>query len=71
MLIQITTKGHLCFFPGLIEHLEVVVVHLDVQQITHVHRMHLNFIDKEERDYLKHDLPACEHWTIVLVLSFP
>ena len=38
------TEG-LYFFPGLIEHLEVVVVQLDIVQITHVHSRQLGSQD--------------------------
>ena len=45
----------------MIEDLDVVVVQLDMKQITRVHCVHLSLIDVEERKYVKHYLPAREH----------
>ena len=47
-----------CFFPGLIEHPEVVVLELDIAQVVPIHRVTLGFIDVEERDDRVHDLSA-------------
>ena len=50
------------------ERLAVVVEQLDIEPIIQVHRMLLSFL-VGEREYLVHDLPACQHWVFVLVLS--
>ena len=52
------------FLPGLIEHLEIVVAQY-IQQVTQVHRVPLSLIVGEDK-YVKHDLPAREHWTFFL-----
>ena len=37
MFIQIVNWSQQCVFPGLTEHLEVVIVQLDSKQLTRVH----------------------------------
>ena len=58
MFIQIITKRLVMFLPGLIQHLEIVAVQLDLKQATRVHRVPLSLIDVGEQKYLKHNLPA-------------
>ena len=67
--IHIITHGCWCFFPGSVEHLEVVVVRLDSQQIIQVHRVPLSFVDAQE--YFIPDWPAWKHWTFLLVVESP
>ena len=55
------------FFTSLIEHLEVVVIQLDIKRVTRVHRVLLSLIDVEDQKYLKQNLPARRQWTFVLV----
>ena len=42
----------------MIEHLETVVVQLDMKQVTQVHRVHLSLIDVEEQEDSTHKWPA-------------
>ena len=37
MFIHIVNWSQQCVFPGLIEHLEAVIVQLDIKQLTRVH----------------------------------
>ena len=55
------------FFTSLIEHLEVVVIQLDIKRVTRVHRVLLSLIDVEDQKYLKQNLPSRRQWTFVLV----
>ena len=45
------------------------VLTFSLEQIIQVHRVLPSFIHVEEREYLKHDSIAREHWTFVLVVS--
>ena len=65
-VIQIIDNFQQCFFPSVIEHLDVIVVQLHIE--LQGHSMCQSFIDVEKREDLAHNLPTRKDRALTLVL---